>query len=151
MAQFTVDVGEGVHGTERARRGHVLGRCHLAPSQWGNISEGISRSLTNRGMSMLADAILLDSVVVASKGQISTDLGGEAVILGLESGQYYSLNDVGTRIWDLVQEPKTVLDVRDAILDEYEVEPERCEKELLDILKKMASAGLIEVKGASPS
>ena len=97
---------------------------------------------------MLADAILLYSVVVASKGQISTDLGGEAVILGLDSGQYYSLNDVGTRIWDLVQEPKAVLDVRDAILDEYEVEPERCEKELLDILKDMASEGLIEVKGA---
>ena len=83
---------------------------------------------------MLADTILLDSVVVASKEQISTDLGGEAVILGLESSQYYSLNDVGTRIWDLIQEPKTVLDIRDAILDEYEVEPERCETDLLDIL-----------------
>lgn len=99
---------------------------------------------------MVVESILLDSVVAASKQQISTDLGGEAVILGLKSSQYYSLNDVGTRIWDLIQEPKTVRDVRDAILEEYDVEPKRCEKELLGILKKMASAGLIEVKVASP-
>ncbi len=99
---------------------------------------------------MLADTILLNSVVVASKEQIFTDLGGEAVILGLESSQYYSLNDVGTRIWDLVQEQKTVLEIRNTILDEYDVEPERCEKELLDILKDMASEGLIEVNGGTP-
>ena len=94
--------------------------------------------------------ITVSSVVVAKKEQISTDLGGEAVILGLESGQYYSLNDVGTRIWELVQGPTTVLDVRDAILVEYDVPPERCEQDVLDVLEDMASEGLIEVKGGSP-
>ena len=99
----------------------------------------------------MENTISVSSVVVATSGQISTDLGGEAVILSLESGQYYSLNDVGTLIWDLVQEPKAVLDVRDAILEEYEIEPERCEKELLEILQDLATEGLIEVGDASPS
>ena len=98
---------------------------------------------------MLADTILLDSVIVASKEQISTDLGGEVVILGLESGQYYSLNDVGTRIWDLVQGPKTVLELRDTIVGEYDVEPERCEQDVLEVLKHMVSEGLIEVTSGS--
>lgn len=89
------------------------------------------------------------SVVEAKKEQISTDLGGEVVILGLESGQYYSLNDVGTRIWDLVQGPKTVFELRDTIVGEYDVEPERCEQDVLEVLKHMASEGLIEVTSGS--
>ena len=91
------------------------------------------------------------SVVVAAKKQISTDLGGEAVILELESGAYYGLNDVGTRIWDLIQQPKTVNDIRDAILEEYEVEPDRCERELLGILEDLACAGLLVVKDETGS
>ena len=86
------------------------------------------------------------SVVVAAKNQISTDLRGEAVILELESGAYYGLNDVGARIWDLIQQPKNVNDIRDAILEEYEVKPDRCERELLGILEDLASAGLLEIK-----
>ena len=97
----------------------------------------------------MKNIITISSVVVANKDQISTDLGGEAVILGLTSGQYYSLSDVGTRIWDLVQSPTTVLDLRDAIVGEYDVEPERCQQDVLEILKDMASEGLIEVSGGS--
>ncbi len=94
--------------------------------------------------------ITVSSVVVAKKEQISTDLGGEAVILGLGSGQYYSLNDVGTRIWDMVQSPTTVLTLRDTIVGEYDVEADRCEQDVLEVLKDMASEGLIEVNGESP-
>ena len=91
------------------------------------------------------------SVVVAAKKQISTDLGGEAVILELESGAYYGLKDVGARIWDLIQQPTTVNDIRHAILEEYEVEPDQCEHELLGILGDLASAGLLEVKDETGS
>ena len=93
--------------------------------------------------------LTVSSVVVAKKEQISTDLGGEAVILGLESGQYYSLNDVGTRIWDLVQLPTAVIELRDRIVAEYDVEFERCEQDILEVLEDMASEGLIEVSGGS--
>ena len=51
--------------------------------------------------------LLRDSIIRAAGEQASCDLTGEAVILNLRSGQYFSLNDVGTRIWNLIQEPKT--------------------------------------------
>ena len=98
----------------------------------------------------MGENITVSSVVVAKKEQLSTDLGGEAVILGMESGQYYSLNDVGTRIWDLVQGPTTVINLRDTIVGEYDVEFERCEQDILEVLEDMASEGLIEVKVGSP-
>lgn len=85
------------------------------------------------------------SVVMAAKDQVSCDLSGEAVILNLKSGVYYGLDTVGARIWNLIQEPTTVGEVRDVLVREYEVEPERCERDLLALLEKLADAGLVEV------
>jgi len=90
------------------------------------------------------------ATIVAAGGQISADLSGEVVILNLDSGVYYGLDLVGARIWDLIQAPKTVMEIRAVLLEEYEVEPERCERDLLVLLQSLATEGLIEVKnGAS--
>ena len=92
--------------------------------------------------------ITTDSIVVASPDQVSSDLAGEIVMLNLASGTYYGLDEVGARIWNLVQQPTPVSAVRDAILDEYDVEPERCERDLLELLADLDKAGLIEVRDA---
>ena len=83
---------------------------------------------------------------MASKDQVFCDLAGEAAILNLKNSVYYGLDTVGARIWTLVQEPITVGAVRDTILREYVVEPEQCERDLLDLLRKLAAEGLIEIK-----
>ena len=56
--------------------------------------------------------ITLGSVVVAAPRQVSSDLRGEAAILQLESGVYYTLNAVGARVWTLLQQPQRVDDDR---------------------------------------
>ena len=86
------------------------------------------------------------SVVVAAKEQISSDLAGEAVILDLKSGKYYGLNTVGASIWNLIQEPITIGDIRDAVLEEYDVETERCESDLITLIQKLAAERLLEFK-----
>ena len=90
------------------------------------------------------------STVVASKDQISSDLGGEKAILDLKAGMYYGLDGVGARVWDLIQEPRNVGDIRDFLLDEYDVAPERCERDLLALLQRLADEGLIEVRHEAP-
>ena len=82
-------------------------------------------------------------------GQVSTNLDGEIVILDANSGQYYGLDEVGGTIWNLIQEPKTVIEVRDAILTEYEVETEQCEQDLFALFKDLATRGLIELKSGN--
>jgi hypothetical protein len=91
------------------------------------------------------------SIVVASGDQISSDLAGEVVMLNLKNGTYYGLDDVGARIWSLIQEPRPVAAVRDTILQEYDVEPDRCERDLLALLDELAAAELIEVRDAAPA
>lgn len=90
------------------------------------------------------------SIVVAAKEQIHCNLAEEAVVLGLRAGVYYGLNSVAARIWNLVQEPKTVQELRDVIVAEYDVDPDRCERDLLGLLRDLATRDLIEAKrGAS--
>jgi hypothetical protein len=86
------------------------------------------------------------STVVAAKDQVSSDLGGEVAILDLKAGVYYGLDAVGARIWSLIQEPRTVNEIRDILLQEYEVEPERCERDLLVLLQRLADERIIEVE-----
>lgn len=89
------------------------------------------------------------SIVVASPEQVSCPLGDESAILNLKNTVYYGLNSVGARIWELLQQPKSVAEIRDALLEEFEVEAERCERDLLALLEKMRSEGLIEVQSAA--
>jgi hypothetical protein len=89
--------------------------------------------------------ISISSVVVAARDQVSCDLGGEAAILS--RGVYYGLDPVGARIWELVQVPRTIREVRDVLLDEYEVDADRCERDLLELLERLAAKQLVDVEG----
>ena len=89
---------------------------------------------------------VLTSLVVVAKNQTSSNVGDETIVLNLKSGGYYGLNTVAVTVWNLIQEPKTVKEIRDAIIEEYEVESEECEQDLFVLLEELSVAGLIEVK-----
>src|SRR4051794_6584898 len=84
----------------------VRSAVHICPSD----CEGIR----------VTTSLSTQSVVVASKDQISSDLNGEAVILDLKSGVYHGLDPIGAVIWKMIQQPRAITDVRDAILAEYD-------------------------------
>lgn len=90
-----------------------------------------------------------NSVVVAAETQISSDLAGEAIILELKAGMYFGLDAIGTRIWKLIQEPRSVSSLRDTLLAEYEVDPERCEHDLKALLRDLAANRLIRIENES--
>ena len=88
------------------------------------------------------------TVVRATREQVSSEVGGETVILSLKNGMYYGLNAIGTRIWALLQSPRSVTDIRDVLLAEYNVTPETCERDLLRVIERLTDAGLVEVDDA---
>ncbi len=85
------------------------------------------------------------STVVASRDQVSCRLGAEAAILHLGSGVYYGLNPVGSRVWTLLQEPVVVQRLHEMLVAEYDVEPDRLQRDLTALLDHLAVEGLIEV------
>jgi hypothetical protein len=91
-----------------------------------------------------------NSVLVASQDQVSADLSSDVassvVLLNLKNGVYYELKEVGTRIWNLIQQPRSVQSILDILVDEYEVDAERCEADLLALADDLAKHGLIQVQ-----
>jgi len=73
------------------------------------------------------------------------EVGGEAVLLKLASENYFGLDAVGTRIWVLLNEDPGLKRVFDILSDEYEVETEVLERDLLSLVERMAEAGLVDV------
>ena len=89
-----------------------------------------------------------ESIVSADAGVVSCELATGAALLNLDSSIYYSLNDVGARIWALVQTPKSVDEICASIEGQYDVAPERFYTDLVVLLGHMAEAGLIEISDA---
>lgn len=85
-------------------------------------------------------------MVVASPQQVSAEVDGEAVILGMERGEYYGLNPVGTRVWQLLGQPVAVRELRETIVAEYEVSAEQALVDLRALLSHLRQEGLIEVR-----
>jgi hypothetical protein len=94
---------------------------------------------------MTKQPITKSSEVVASQNQVATQLGDEVVILGVDAGQYFGLNEVGAKVWSLVQQKTTVGAICAAIQAEYEVAPDVCERDVLELLSDMQDRGLIHV------
>jgi len=92
-----------------------------------------------------------NSLIRVTGEQVTADLADEeVVILNLKDKVYYGLNPIGGHVWKLVQEPKTFREIRDTLLQEYDVEPEVCTRDLLALLSEMQERGLIEV-GEKPA
>lgn len=90
--------------------------------------------------------LTLRSTVSAAKSQASSELLGETVILELNSGVYYGLNETGSLIWNSIQQSKTLEEIKDIILEQYEVEPQTCTHYILMLIQDLADKGLVIVE-----
>ncbi len=87
-----------------------------------------------------------DTMTVTANDVMIVDLSGEAVILNTDNWVYYGLNGMGNRVWNLIQEPKRIDEIKRMILCEYDVDSEVCEQDLLAFIRDMANQGLVETK-----
>ncbi len=90
--------------------------------------------------------ICQDSVVAAVPNQVSANLDEESIILDFNDEIYYGLNSVGSRIWELLQKPRSVREILEILLEEYEVKPGPCREDLFKLLRELASRNLIDVQ-----
>ena len=87
-----------------------------------------------------------DSLIALGSEQVSAELEGEAVVLNLKDGVYFGLNPVGSRVWSLLKEaPKSMAELRQAILAEYDVGYEECDRDLRSLLDALREHGLIKI------
>ncbi len=73
------------------------------------------------------------------------ELAGEAVLLDLKSQRYFGLDEVGTRIWQLLEERGEIEAVLRAMVAEFDVAEEELRQDLDAFLHQLTDAGLIEL------
>jgi hypothetical protein len=88
----------------------------------------------------------LTDVVCVSASQIASRVGDEFAILDLDHSVYYGLDLVGARIWELIQEPKALSSVLEAMLAEFEVDEATARVDLLALVDDLLAQGLVEVR-----
>jgi len=76
---------------------------------------------------------------------MTAQLPGEAVILDLVSGTYYGFEGIGAEVWEMIQKPLRVAELRDRITARYDIDAAQCEADLLALLGEMADKKLIVV------
>ena len=76
---------------------------------------------------------------------VCTDVGGkEAVLLHLDTKKYYSLNQTGLRIWQLLSKGQTPAEVIGQLQAEFDVTPEKARESVIDLMNELISEKLIQ-------
>ena len=90
----------------------------------------------------------LDTIVCARANQVSSRVGDEMVILDLDSSLYYSLEPVGARIFELIQQPTRLDAVLDTMIAEFEVDVETARADLLALVGTLVTRKLVEARAS---
>ena len=77
---------------------------------------------------------------------LSQEVGGETVLLDLNSETYFGLDEIGTRIWQLIQEHRDLEKIFDIMLAEYNVDEKQLEKDLNELITKLVKDGIIRIR-----
>jgi hypothetical protein len=89
-------------------------------------------------------------MVRVSASALSRELQGETVLLQLDSGEYFGLDEIATRIWQLIVEKGDLREVEAAMLDEFDVDRAVLSQDLARVVDELVAKQLIEVEAGAP-
>jgi sorbitol-specific phosphotransferase system component IIA len=92
----------------------------------------------------------LDQTVTLTPNVLAQEVSGETVLLDLSGEKYFGLNEVGTRVWQLLQESGDLNWIFSTLLEEYEIEPATLERDLTQLITDMEEAHIVTVARATP-
>ena len=90
----------------------------------------------------------LSSMATRNEAIVFTDLDDSIVMMDVDEGQYYELETVGAKIWTLIEAPRSVAEICDALVDEFEVDPDTCRDETLEFLKTASEHRIVQIQPA---
>ena len=89
--------------------------------------------------------LTLDTLIRQHPDQIAAEADGEVLMMHIESGNYFGLNEVASFIWNQLDEPRSIAELCAAIQTEFEIDEARCQADAMDFLQGMIDDGLAQV------
>jgi hypothetical protein len=85
------------------------------------------------------------STIMRAQQLLATDLDEETILMSIEHGAYYGMEQTARRIWEIIATPHTVSELCRLLGEEYTVAPEVCRRDVLAFLAELHTEGLIVV------
>jgi hypothetical protein len=89
---------------------------------------------------------ILDQKAIAPPDVLFQETDGESVLLKIETGQYFGLDAIGTRMWEVSTTATSLRAACEILATEFDVEPQRLEEDLGNLVKNLMALGLMEVR-----
>ncbi|MEO1558406.1 MAG: PqqD family protein, partial [Cyanobacteria bacterium J06632_19] len=90
----------------------------------------------------------LEQKISTAPNVLAQDLAGQSVLLNIQTEQYFSLDDVGTRMWQTLIDKDSIQSAIDALQVEYQVEPELLQKDVKNLIEELLANELVEVSNS---
>lgn len=91
------------------------------------------------------------SIVVRSETSMTAPLDNELVVVSLASNAYIALDEIGRRIWEMLETPRSVAELCATLADEFSGPIEEIQSDVLSFLTELESVGLLNVTPARPA
>jgi len=92
-----------------------------------------------------SNLITLESIVCQDPEMVSAPMEDELVMISLQKGMYYGLDNISSQIWQRIEKPISVADLCRGLLEEFDVDPETCQRETLELLNWLYRQELIKI------
>lgn len=90
-------------------------------------------------------SIELKSIISQNKDIDVSELDGQKVMMNIDIGKYFMMNEVGSVIWDFIEESKSVEGIINHLLSVYDVGEEACRSSVISYLEKLHDSEIIEI------
>jgi hypothetical protein len=84
-----------------------------------------------------------DTMLQRKPGMLFNEIDGEIVMLSVENSEYYGMDKVGSRIWQLLENQMKFKELVAILMDEFDVTEEKCSSETMNFVKKMTEKKLL--------
>lgn len=86
------------------------------------------------------------SLLTRSTSVIDSEIDNEVVMMSLQAGQYFGLDQIGARIWQLLSAERTIAELCEQLASEYDVTREQCENDVLAFVNELLANDILTVK-----
>ncbi len=90
--------------------------------------------------------IKANTKLILNQELLQSEIDGETIMMSIDNGKYYGLNNVASRIWEIVKTEPIFSELINTLLSEYEIEEDKCKTETLDFLNNLINNKLIKIE-----
>jgi hypothetical protein len=86
------------------------------------------------------------TLYVRSPDAIFSEIEGEFVALNINKGQCYGMDSIASKVWSLIEEPRSIEDICTTLESIYDVDPATCRSDVESLLSSLSKEGLVGVQ-----